>query len=162
MKRFAFLIVFFAAGSLLHAQQTTFILMRHAEKVQDGSKDPALTQEGVKRSMRLKELLASQDIAAVYSTPYIRTKSTVQPTAEEHQLAVMDYKPMQDGFLQSLLDKYQGETIVIAGHSNTIPTLVNELLGEEKYAQLDDSDYNDLFIVTVTEIGQGKEVVISY
>lgn len=162
MKKFAFLVVLITVAFVSNTQQTTFILMRHAEKVQDGSKDPALTKEGEERSIKLKGLLASQDITAVYSTPYVRTKSTVQPTAESHDLTVVEYKPMQEEFLKGLLEKHSGGTIVIVGHSNTIPNLVNELLGEEKYAQLDDSDYNDLFIVTVTEIGQGKEVVISY
>ena len=64
--------------------------------------------------------------------------------------------------LKETLDKHLGETVLIAGHSNSIPDLVNELIGDKKYEQLDENDYNYLFIVTVTEIGQGKEVVISY
>ena len=112
--------------------------------------------------MKLKELLVSQEINAVYSTPYARTRATVAPTAKANELAVTEYKPMEKGFLKETLDKHLGETILIAGHSNTIPDLVNELIGDKKYSQLDENDYNYLFIVTVSEIGQGKEVVISY
>ena len=112
--------------------------------------------------MKLKELLVSQEINAVYSTPYARTKATVAPTAKANDLEVTEYKPMEKGFLKEVLEKHLGETILIAGHSNTIPDLVNELIGDKKYSQLDENDYNYLFIVTVTEIGQGKEVVISY
>ncbi|HCX23318.1 MAG: histidine phosphatase family protein [Flammeovirgaceae bacterium] len=162
MKKFAFLVVLITVAFVSNAQQTTFILMRHAEKVQDGSKDPALTKEGIQRSMKLKELLVSQEINAVYSTPYARTRATVAPTAKANELAVTEYKPMEKGFLKETLDKHLGETILIAGHSNTIPDLVNELIGDKKYSQLDENDYNYLFIVTVSEIGQGKEVVISY
>ena len=162
MKKFAFLVVLITVAFVSNTQQTTFILMRHAEKVQDGSKDPALTKEGIQRSMKLKELLVSQEINAVYSTPYARTRATVAPTAKANELAVTEYKPMEKGFLKETLDKHLGETILIAGHSNTIPDLVNELIGDKKYSQLDENDYNYLFIVTVTEIGQGKEVVISY
>ena len=162
MKKFAFLVVLITVAFVSNTQQTTFILMRHAEKVQDGSKDPALTKEGIQRSMKLKELLVSQEINAVYSTPYARTRATVAPTAKANELAVTEYKPMEKGFLKETLDKHLGETILIAGHSNTIPDLVNELIGDKKYSQLDENDYNYLFIVTVSEIGQGKEVVISY
>ncbi|WP_258098376.1 phosphoglycerate mutase family protein [Marinoscillum pacificum] len=162
MKKIVFLLVCVAGALLSNAQSTTFILVRHAEKVEDGSKDPALTKEGIQRSMKLKELLVSQEINAVYSTPYARTRATVAPTAKANDMEVTEYKPMEKGFLKETLDKHLGETVLIAGHSNTIPDLVNELIGDKKYSQLDENDYNYLFIVTVTEIGQGKEVVISY
>lgn len=43
----------------------------------------------------------------------------------------------------------KGKTIVVAGHSNTTPALVNALLKEKKYESLPDSVYNKFWIVTL-------------
>ena len=54
----------------LAAQQnpiTTVFLVRHAEKVADGSSDPALTKEGTARAEELAYLLKHVKLDAVYS-----------------------------------------------------------------------------------------------
>ena len=146
----------------LSAQETTFILVRHAEKQQDGTKDPGLTKEGVARSLRLKDLLAEQEVDAIFSTPYQRTKLTVTPLAAAKEVSIQIYEPFKEGFLGQLIAAYPNQTVIISGHSNTVPLLINKLIGEEKYEQLDDSDYNDLFVVTATEIGKGSELHLNY
>lgn len=156
-------LIFVLMVNAIYAQQaTTFILMRHAEKVADGTEDPVLTPEGQARAERLKDMLASQDVKAIYSTPYKRTRLTVEPLAQKKSLDIQGYEPFTKGFVEALFGKYAGGTVVISGHSNTIPILVNELIGTDKFEQLTEDDYNDLFIVTVMKVGEGKEVVINY
>ena len=46
--------------------------------------------------------------------------------------------------------------MLIVGHSNTIPQLVNKLIGEEKFEDMDDSDNSTLFKVTIS--GNDKKV----
>ncbi|MFT4738611.1 MAG: hypothetical protein ACI92W_002734, partial [Paraglaciecola sp.] len=48
------------------------------------------------------------------------------------------------------------------GHSNTIPVLVNQLIGEDRYEQLEETDYNDIFIVTAESLGTGTVVHLTY
>ncbi len=143
---------------LSHAQETTtFILVRHAEKADDGTRNPPLSDEGIERAEVLLELLSSADITAIYSTDYKRTQMTVTPLAAEKGLEIMSYDWTDPKALMAeLLEKNQGGTVVISGHSNTTPVLANILLGEEKFPQFDDSDYGNLLIVTVSEIGNGK------
>lgn len=136
--------------------------MRHAEKIADGTKDPLLTKKGEQRAKRLKEMLASADLAAIYSTPYQRNQLTVGPLAIAKNIEVVNYDPHDPEFLNSALNTYQGRTIVVCGHSNTVPELVNTLIGRQQYQQLDDGDYDDLFIVTVTEMGKGTVLVVNY
>ena len=144
------------------ATTTTFILVRHAEKANDVTKDPPLTEEGTQRAERLAALLDQQDIVALYATPYQRTQLTLQPLATAKNLSVTSYQPGEEGFLTGLLESQPNNIIVIAGHSNTIPALVNELIGEEKFVQLDESDYNDIFVVTCSEIGKGNVIQLTY
>ncbi len=131
------------------AAPTTLILVRHAEKAADGTLNPPLTQEGEARAAELANLLGHVHLDAVYSTPFKRTQDTVLPTARAKGLEVASYRADQDDFLDMVLKDHRGGTVLICGHSNTVPVLVNQLLGREEYEQLDDSVYDNLFIVSV-------------
>lgn len=138
-----------------------FVLVRHAEK--EAGNDPGLTPEGSDRALRLAELLQQEEVTAIYSTDYRRTKATVDPLAIKSSLLTQVYTPMEEAFLPSLFEQYpKGGLFVIAGHSNTIPGLVNQLIGEKKYLQLDEKDYNDLFIVTTSAVGNGTVIQLTY
>jgi 2,3-bisphosphoglycerate-dependent phosphoglycerate mutase len=60
-----------------------------------------------------------------------------------------------------LLLKQAGKTIVVAGHSNTIPGLVNLLLHDNKFKNLDDNEYDKIFVVTV-ENDKASVKVLTY
>lgn len=128
---------------------TTLILVRHAEKAADGTVNPPLTPEGETRAAELAYLLGHVELDAVYSTPFKRTHDTVLPAAGAQGLEVKPYRADQDDFLEAVLRDHRGGTVLICGHSNTVPILVNELLGREEYAQLSDAIYDNLFIVSV-------------
>jgi hypothetical protein len=42
-----------------------------------------------------------------------------------------------------------GKRVLISGHSNTTPTMVNKLIGESKYSDMSDTDNKTLFIVNI-------------
>ena len=81
------IILFFllAISVTSYSQQTitTFILTRHAEKGDDGTKDPDLTQAGKDRAQLLIIMLKEIKVDAIYSTAYKRTRNTVIPLAQE-------------------------------------------------------------------------------
>ncbi|KYG73641.1 hypothetical protein AWW68_13205 [Roseivirga spongicola] len=141
---------------------TTFILVRHAEKSNDDPRDPSLSAEGEARAQKLAEVLAEQDIAAIYSTPFKRTRTTAEPLAQAKGLTVNVYDFRSQTYLQDMLKKHKGSTILISGHSNTTPMVANILLGSEKFKQLDEKEYGMIFIVTVSEIGKGTVTVLKY
>lgn len=149
---------------LVFAQdQTTFILVRHAEKANDGTRNPPLDDDGKVRSANLAEMLANQEITALYSTPFKRTQETLQPIADMKGLEVQEYDPYAKGeWLASLAEKHPGGTVVISGHSNTIPSLANALLGNETFSQFDESDYSNFIIIVADEVGKGKLVRLKF
>ncbi|MGK7371439.1 MAG: SixA phosphatase family protein [Candidatus Halalkalibacterium sp. M3_1C_030] len=157
-----FVISTFVIETAQAQELTTFILVRHAEKVDDGTKDPAISEEGKLRAQRLADHLENTSLTAIYSTPYRRTQSTVRAIAGTHNLEIQAYDPFADNMLNKMLESNRGGIILISGHSNTTPHLVNRLIGKEKLDQLEESDYDNLFIVTVTEIGKGKLVRLTY
>lgn len=125
---------------------TTFLLVRHAEKATDDPRDPALTPAGLRRAERLARLLAGRPLAAVYATDYRRTRQTAQPTAASHGLDVTIYDAGQppDAFAQALRRRHPGETVLVVGHSNTVPGIMSQLC-ECIADPLEEDDYGDLF-----------------
>lgn len=165
MKKHLLIVVLLCAASTLFAQTpiTTFIVVRHAEKsMTESSSDPALAPEGAQRADKLAALLKEVSVSAVYSTNYKRTKSTVTPIATAKSVQIQDYKQLKEVELDEIIKKYAGGTVVIAGHSNTVPGIVNTLLGKEQYKNLDDSNYGSLFIVSVTERGKATVTLLTY
>jgi broad specificity phosphatase PhoE len=156
-------------SSALHAQKQRFIIIRHAEKdtTVKGSQmmqaDPPLNTKGQARAQSLIAKFKKYKISKIYSTNYNRTKSTAQPLANANGLSINEYDPRQ---LKAFADELQtpanySKTILIVGHSNTSPKLVNMLIGKEVYKDLNDSVYNQYWVIKLN--GRHKQAkVITY
>ncbi|MCG8457650.1 MAG: histidine phosphatase family protein, partial [Holophagales bacterium] len=70
------------------AEAGTYFLVRHAEKERDGTRDPALTEEGQRRARKLVHALGSAGLQAIYATPWRRTRATAEPLAQALGLEV--------------------------------------------------------------------------
>lgn len=139
------------------SEVTTLFIVRHAEKASDGTSDPDLNEIGKDRANRLANLLQNEELTAIYSTPYKRNMQTAQPTAEKHSLNIEEYDPRNPaGLFEEILSNHQGGNILITGHSNTVPGLLNILLGERRFAQLNDDEYENFFIVYLKKVGEAK------
>ena len=161
--KYIFLFLVLLTFSIAEAQPTTFILVRHAEKGNDGTKDPDLTDAGSQRAQVLANMLKKTQVDAIYSTAYKRTRNTVTPLATAKGLIVLPYEAFKTDEIDQILKKHTGGTVVIAGHSNNIPWIANYLTGKETYKDFEDSDYENLLIVTVVEKGKNAKVVwLSY
>jgi len=129
----------------------TFILVRHAEKVDD-SEDPVLSEDGIARSYYLDYMLEQLNPDAIYTSPYNRTRETIHHIAERYSIEPIVYDPQsQDILVKEWLESEDGFTYVISGHSNSIPELANLLLNRTHFDEhFDESDYGNLLIITVT------------
>ena len=129
---------------------STFYFFRHAEKdrTDPTNKNPSLTAQGLERANKWAVFFKDKKIDAIYSTNYKRTRQTAIPIAKEQNLEIISYTPKLL-ITEKFIANNKGKNIVIVGHSNTTPKLVNTLLGEKKYEEIPDTDNNDLFIVTL-------------
>ena len=134
---------------------TTFYFTRHAEKDKDGTRDPNLSTIGKQRAANLATQLKDKNIKAIYSTDYKRTKQTAQPLADELGLKVQIYDPNKlKALKEMLLEKHKTGSILIVGHSNTTPTLVNTFMEVDKYAPLNDAnEFDKIFKIEVQNNG---------
>ena len=131
------------------SEVTTYYLIRHADKdlSDKTNRDPHLTKAGHDRAKHWSKVLSHVNFDMVYSTNYYRTKETATPTASKNNLEVTLYDPRNMDF-KAFLETTKGKTVLVVGHSNTTPMFVNALLGKQKYAQIDESIYGNLYVVT--------------
>lgn len=141
---------------------TTVILVRHAEKAFDKGGDPELTEAGKQRSDELARVLSEVKVDKIFSTDFKRTKQTVTPLAEANDKEIEIYNPFELDNIISLIDKHKGQTLVFSGHSNTTPEILNKLVGEDRYRQLDDADYDNLYIVSYLKQGDARVISLEF
>lgn len=144
-----------AADPAIDTAPMTVFLVRHAEK--EAGDDPALTAEGMARAEALAALLDRVPVDAIFSTDYRRTQLTAAPTAKAKNLEVLSYDPRAlPAFAEQLKANYAGKTILVVGHSNTTPTLTGLIDGTEAHDPFDESDYQNLMVVSVPAAGPTK------
>ena len=130
--------------------ETTYYLIRHAEKDRSdpNNTDPGLTEEGLERAKYWATYFSDKNIHQIYSTDYNRTQLTAYFVSVDYYLGVQNYVP-GELFTEDFKLVTKGEVVLIVGHSNTIPRLVNNMIGENKYPDIDDNDNSSLYIVKI-------------
>jgi broad specificity phosphatase PhoE len=135
---------------------TTVIVVRHAEKAAEPAADPPLTAEGVARAQALVEAVRGMPVTAIVSTDFVRTRSTAAPLAARLGLTpeIVDARQRDHARLvaEGILARHRGETVVVVGHSNTVPDIV-AALGATRPPPICDAEYDDLFVVRVPPSG---------
>lgn len=132
-----------AAAQTADPPVTSWLVVRHAERA--GNQD-VLTAEGRKRAEQLASLGELFRVTAIYSTDYQRTRDTVQPLADRLDLAVETYHPESADWWKSAAETHAGGVILVVGHSNTTPELVEQLSGLS-VAPIQHDQYDRLFVV---------------
>lgn len=135
-----------------HSVVTTYYFIRHAEKQRQNPQDrnPHLTFEGYKRADNWAKVFKFIPLNAVYSTDYNRTKETAKPTADSKNLPILVYDP-KNIYSESFQFNTKGKSVLVVGHSNSTPSFVNKVLGQNEYKQIEDNNNSSLYIVTVID-----------
>lgn len=142
---FSCLLLALACMTFISCSRTTIYIVRHGEKDLQQKNNPPLTPSGLQRAQDLARLLKDEPIRFVYSTNFIRTISTAQPTADEHQVAITLYDSIPQ--LINLISFYNKKDLLIAGHSNTMLDIAKALGTTPVIQEIADSDYDNLLIV---------------
>ena len=108
---------------------TTYYLIRHAEKdtLNPQERNPELTPEGIERADQWAALFSKITFDEIYSTDYKRTVNTAKPIALSQNIKIKYYHP-KEVYRTDFLTATHGKTVLIVGHSNTIPVFANYIL----------------------------------
>jgi phosphohistidine phosphatase SixA len=145
-------------GPMPAAAEVTVYVIRHGEKqVVEGVDDPPLSPAGQLRAMGLAEDLPVRELDAIYVTKTKRSYDTASAVIALTGIEPIYYPARDVDGLIARLRKRQGERVLVVGHSNTIPALLQGL-GVPEPIEVADDQYGDLWIVTVNASGATLEV----
>lgn len=101
------------------------------------------------RAEALKNSLQDKNIKYIYSTNTTRTRTTAEPLAAKLGLITKPYATDTLWEVAKHLRKLRGGNALVVGHSNTLLPLLDQLPVTHQKKTIPDSDYDNLFIVTV-------------
>ncbi|MDH4260008.1 MAG: histidine phosphatase family protein [Gammaproteobacteria bacterium] len=149
----AAIVIALATWLLASASTTTIIVMRHAEKSTLPADDPPLSPAGEARAETLAQMLgqtpAEFRIQAIFVSEFRRAQDTVRPLANRLGVPVI-VVPAADTALvaKRARDEYRGGRVLIVGHSNTVPGIVEKLSGN-KVPAMQETEYGVVYVIAL-------------
>ncbi|HYD51952.1 MAG TPA: phosphoglycerate mutase family protein [Gemmatimonadaceae bacterium] len=147
------------------AATTTVILVRHAERAGEPAADPGITPAGEARARSLVQVVKDAGVGAIVTTQFQRTKLTAQPAAEAlgitPEVVAASGQDHPQAVARYIKEKHAGKTVLVVGHSNTINAIALAL-GAPHPGVIEDSVYDNLFVVTFGMDGKGRLVKARY
>ena len=153
--------VFGAAHSAYAQASTVVLVVRHAERA-PGTGDPPISDAGRERATALAEIGKLTAVSAIVTTQLQRTRQTAAPLAEALKITPV-VVPTQGDLVKHAAEvaaavrQHAGKTVLVVGHSNTVPAIV-AALGGPKLPDLCEPEYDSL-ITMVLDAGGSVRVV---
>ena len=144
------LLLAFAAWWVASASTTIVMVVRHAEAA--AGDDPLLSAEGEARAQRLAALLTTAEGLApdgIIVSGLRRTQETARPLAAALGLPVVVVESRDpEAVAERALDEFHGRRVLVIGHSNTVPAIV-ERLARQPVPAMSESEFGALYVVAV-------------
>jgi broad specificity phosphatase PhoE len=144
------------------AQVTTVLVVRHAEKASVTSTDPHLSAAGKLRAKELAHVAGSVGVTAIYATNFQRTQETVAPLAAAlHLTPVVKNAGLTEELVEEIKTTRRGQTVLVCGHSDTVPDIVKRLSGVV-VDPIPDAGFDGLYVVTLNDDETGRATFLRY
>ncbi|MGH7711046.1 MAG: histidine phosphatase family protein [Gemmatimonadaceae bacterium] len=145
---------------------TTYVLVRHAEPA--AGVDPPLSLPGGQRAHALIDVMRQSHVAVVFHSQFVRTTETAESVATalnvpriEIPVTAGQEQVQVDSTLRHVRSTFAGRTVLIVGHSNTVPLAVSSL-GVANAPPIGPNDFHHLFIVVKHGSNPGKLIHARY
>jgi broad specificity phosphatase PhoE len=116
-------------------------VMRHLQK--GTGEDPPLSPEGAANAQRLVALFKADPPGAIFVSTTRRARETAAPLAAALGISMTPYDPRDSAALVQAVAA-EKRSILIVGHSNTVPDIIARLGGAAP-PPLGEGDYGDLW-----------------
>ena len=121
------------------------ILIRHAD-VNAGGTDPDLNAAGQTRAQELVHVLGDAGIVAILVTSLRRSQQTAAPLA-----AALGIQPTVtdqiDDAVAAIRSRQRGDTVLVIGHTNTVPEIIAGLGGPADVT-IGPDEFDRLFVLS--------------
>ena len=128
-----------------------FLFVRHADidvqtsPVPANSPGPSLNAAGRARAQALARVVGAAGITHIFTSKFARTQQTVEPTALKLGLP---HRIAPEAEVHAMLSAVDGSVILIAGHSDTVPRMINAFGVTPPLPDLGEREFDNLFVVT--------------
>ncbi len=147
---------------------TTIVVVRHAERSTDDPRDPSLSAAGQQRARDLSAVLRDARVTVIYTTHYKRTRQTAEPYAQEHGISIVE-RPISAAnsatyardLAQEIRTRSAGKSVLVVGHSNTVPDIVRALSGADIPA-MTEAEYDHIFVVVIPASGSPRVMQLRF
>lgn len=141
-------------------QSVVVFVVRHAERAEDGTNDPPISDAGWDRARRIAGMMREARLTHIHTTDYKRTRSTIEPLAGATGVTPALYAAGDlDSFAQRLRST-PGRHLVV-GHSNTNAELV-AALGGDAGEPIGEMEYDRAYVVVVAPNGGVASVMFRF
>ena len=137
------------------------LIVRHAERA-PGSGDPPISELGRARALALAEIGKSAGVSAIITTQLQRTQQTASPLADSMGITPVVVATQPDiakhaAAVAAAVRMQAGKTVLVVGHSNTVPAIV-AALGGPKLPDLCEPEYDSLITMILDAEGSVRTV----
>ena len=148
---------------------TIVLVLRHAEKAQVEGNDPPLSEAGMRRAQELVRVAEDAGVTAIYTTQYKRALDTAAPlaarlgiTATAVEITRENAAAYPASLARQILTRHAGQTVMVLGHSNTVPLIVEALGGRRPSAIDDATEFDRFYVIIIRRPGEVRTIETRY
>lgn len=165
----AFMVLALGLAFFFESQATTTVLfVRHADTAPAALGDePGLSPAGAVRAEELSRVLGDVDVVqgldAILVAPDRASRETAAPLARRLNLPVLDVDTGDpDALAKRILKEWKGQIVLVVAEPAVIPALIPEFQGSKKVPPLADTEYDNLYVVSIPWYGKVKTLRLRY
>lgn len=146
---------------------TTVVFIRYADVELGDDSNPGLTAAGQVRAEELVRMVGDIDVVAgidaIFATQFRNTQETAEPLAKMLQMPVqvIDADNVR-GLTDLILQEYKGRIVLVITNRKALPQLIQRFHGSKNLPPMDDSEYDNLYIVSIPWYGKVKTLRLKY
>jgi broad specificity phosphatase PhoE len=121
-----------------------------------------LSPAGTERARVLSRVLQDAKVQRIYVTEVRRTQQTAEPVAAGlHIKPIVIAKKDTDALVNQLREAGDDETVLVVGHADTVPLIVDRL-GGGPVLPFRDAEYDRLTVLVTGTSGKAHVVTLRY
>jgi len=126
---------------------TTYYFVRHAEKACEDCLTCGLQiPDGSNRAMALADSMDNKGVDNIFASQCVRTQETAIPLSDRinKQIDIYQTEDLEE-FIAVLKGYTDNRSILIVGHSNQVPVMIESIANRQ--VTIDSEDFDNLFII---------------
>jgi phosphohistidine phosphatase SixA len=135
------------------AEPPTIYVMRHLER--DSGRDPDLNATGRTNAQRLATWFKRDPPRAIFVTQFRRAQQTAAPLAARTKLTPVVYDANAPEQMLAAV-KSAKTPVLIIGHTNTLPRILEALGGPKASGDLAEADYGRIWILRRSKLAVAR------